>query len=91
MSYDFKAAESRIAELGLIYLGMKDKRPEDGTWDWWIKGEIEEIGQEMVDAVKSKIAVGQDGYQDHAVLNIFASIIPVWQISSKEVMQSGSL
>lgn len=90
MKYDFKAAEQRIAELKLIYRQMKDKHQEDGTWDWWVMAQIEEIEREMEEA-KSKMAVRQDGHPAKAVSNVITPIIPAWQTVGKEVVQNGSL
>ncbi|MED1850317.1 hypothetical protein P4V33_01495 [Brevibacillus borstelensis] len=89
MKYHFKAAERRIAELKLIYKQMKDKHLEDGTWDWWIMAQIEEIEREMEEA-KRKMAVGQDGHSVQTFSNAIAPIIPAWQSVSKEVVQNGS-
>lgn len=85
MRYDFQAAAQRIAELKLIYSQMKDKYQEDGSWDWWISGQIEEIELEMEEA-KSKMAVGQDGHKVKVDSDVLFSIIPACQMQSKEVM-----
>jgi len=85
MRYDFQAAERRIAELKLIYSQMKDEHQEDGTWDWWIATQIDEIQLEMAEA-KSKMAVGQDGHKAKIHSDVLFSIIPACQIQSKEVM-----
>lgn len=90
MNYDFQAAEQRIAELGLIFARMKDKHQENGTWDWWIATQIDEIRLEMAEA-KSKMAVGQDGHQANVNSNVLFPIIPAWKLQSKETVQNGSL
>ncbi|QQE75192.1 hypothetical protein KDJ56_07065 [Brevibacillus composti] len=90
MKYDFQAAERRIEELKLIYRQIKEQHQEDGTWDWWIMAQIEEIELEIEEA-KRKMAVRQDGHPAKAVSNVITPIIPAWQTASKEVVQSGSL
>lgn len=90
MNYDFQTAEQRIAKLGVIYARMKDKHQENGTWDWWITTQIDEIQLEMAEA-KSKMAVGQDGHQANVNSYVLFPIIPAWQMQIKETVQNGSL
>ncbi|AQR76357.1 hypothetical protein ABNB59_15370 [Paenibacillus larvae] len=45
--YNFKAARQRIEELKLIYRQNKKHHQEDGTWDWWLMAQIEEIEKEI--------------------------------------------
>ncbi|NRS51005.1 hypothetical protein [Brevibacillus sp. HB2.2] len=52
MRYDFDSAINRIAELWRIYRSLRDQ-PADGTWDWWIVNEVNELEKEMATARNS--------------------------------------
>lgn len=82
--YNFKAAQQRIDELKLIYRQMKPQHEEDGTWDWWIMAQIEEIEREMEEAKKSKMTVGQDGHPAKNFQNVITPMVPQWTAAGKE-------
>ncbi|MGF9907301.1 hypothetical protein [Brevibacillus porteri] len=52
MEYDFDSAIDRIAELWRIYRSLRNQ-PADGTWDWWIVNEVNELEKEMATARNS--------------------------------------
>ncbi|WGV57818.1 hypothetical protein QIH01_20315 [Brevibacillus brevis] len=52
MRYDFDSAIKRIAELWRIYRSLRNQ-PADGTWDWWIVNEVNELEKEMATARNS--------------------------------------
>ncbi|WP_188068635.1 hypothetical protein [Brevibacillus brevis] len=52
MEYDFDSAITRIAELWSIYRSLRHQ-PADGTWDWWIVNEVNELEKEMATARNS--------------------------------------
>ncbi|MBH0331950.1 hypothetical protein ABH14_19690 [Brevibacillus brevis] len=52
MRYDFDSASKRIAELWSIYRSLRNQ-PADGTWDWWIVNEVNELEKEMATARNS--------------------------------------
>ncbi|AUS03446.1 hypothetical protein KMC72_gp46 [Paenibacillus phage Dragolir] len=70
--YDFKAARRRIEELKLIYRLNKKSHQEDGTWDWWLTAQIEEIEKEIH---KNRTAVLHD---DRSAKKKVYPIIPQW-------------
>jgi hypothetical protein len=77
MPYDFKAARQRIEELKLIYRQNKHLHEEDGSWDWWIVAQIEEIEREIAEAHQYEKAASQGSlsvkktniYQLHCTVN----------------------
>lgn len=71
--YDFKSARRRIEDLKLIYRQNKKHHEKDGTWDWWITAQIEEIEKEIEEAHKSRTAVRQD---ERSNANIITLTIP---------------
>ncbi|AQZ46066.1 hypothetical protein [Paenibacillus larvae] len=71
--YNFKAARQHIEELKFMYRRNKKHHEKDGTWDWIIVGEIEELEKELEEAHKSRTAVLHDNRSD---LNIINSNIP---------------
>lgn len=52
MRYDFKAAKYRLKQLKDYYFRLSKRQPQDGTWDWWLMREIEELEQEIREAEK---------------------------------------
>ncbi|MFD2089613.1 hypothetical protein [Brevibacillus brevis] len=52
MKYDFDSAITRIAKLWSIYRSLRHQ-PADGTWDWWIVNEVNELEKEMATARNS--------------------------------------
>ncbi|MFD2088988.1 hypothetical protein [Brevibacillus brevis] len=52
MRYDFDSAINRIAELWRIYRSLRNQ-PADGSWDWWIVNEVNELEKEMATARNS--------------------------------------
>ncbi|MFD2085997.1 hypothetical protein [Brevibacillus brevis] len=50
--YDFDSAINRIAELWRIYRSLRNQ-PADGTCDWWIVNEVNELEKEMATARNS--------------------------------------
>lgn len=71
MGYDFKAARARIEQLRHLYRRMLHIQEQDGTWDWWIRKEIQQLESEIA-AAQIKMTAGQG---DH-MKNIFDLIIP---------------
>ncbi|AXF39462.1 hypothetical protein KMC73_gp45 [Paenibacillus phage Wanderer] len=71
--YNFKEARQRIEELKLIYRQNKKHHEKDGTWDWVITAQIEEIEKEIEEAHKSRTAVLAD---DRSKSNIITLTIP---------------
>ncbi|ASJ54233.1 hypothetical protein BP422_12150 [Brevibacillus formosus] len=63
MRYDFDSAIKRIAELWRIYRSLRHQ-PADGTWDWWIVNEVNELEKEMGAAKENeKAACGKQADQ----------------------------
>ncbi|QHZ52190.1 hypothetical protein [Paenibacillus larvae] len=58
--YDFKSARQHIEELKFMYRRNKKHHEKDGTWDWIIVGEIEELEKELEEAHKIGTVVRQD-------------------------------
>ncbi|MGG1601205.1 hypothetical protein, partial [Paenibacillus naphthalenovorans] len=85
MAYDFKAARKRREDLVNMYRALKrQKHEEDGTWDWWIMAQIDEIDREIEEAHRSqngKMTVGQDGHPVKQFENVLTPIVPQWGIS----------
>jgi hypothetical protein len=79
-AYDFKSARQRIEELKLIYRQNKHHHAEDGTWDWWIMAQIEEIEREIAEALKEKTATNDSGTQFG---NVITPIVPQWAVNHK--------
>ena len=52
--YNFRAARQRIYQLKNYYRRLAKTQPKDGTWDWWIMAEIDELEREI--AEKKKIS-----------------------------------
>lgn len=75
--YDFKAARQRIEELKLIYRQNKKHHEEDGTWDWWIAGQIEELEKEIEEAHKNRTAVLADNRSNEKI-NVLKPRVPQW-------------
>lgn len=61
-SFDFQASRHRIEELKMMYRKMKHSNQCNGSWDWWIKKQIKELEQEIDEAHKKRMTVGQDGH-----------------------------
>lgn len=74
--YDFKEARERRDHLVGIYRKLKHWQTEDGTWDWWIALEIEEIDREIAEAHgKTEKTVLADGLAEKLDNNIVAPIV----------------
>ena len=54
--FDFKAARQRIEELKLMYRRLSHTQDKDGTWDWLIMAQIEELEYEIEMALKESIS-----------------------------------
>lgn len=91
LKYDFEAARKRIEELKLIYRQNKHLHQEDGSWDWWIVAQIEEIEREIAEAHASRdikmTAVSGSGHQVMHITNLVAPIVPQWAGEHKEDLQ----
>jgi DNA polymerase III gamma/tau subunit len=82
--YDIRAAKRRIAELEMMYCRLKQKQPEDGTWDWWIMAQIDELEREIEEAQKRMTTVSGSGHSN-VKQNLITPIIPAWEQRGKEV------
>ncbi|NTU28879.1 hypothetical protein HPY27_01725 [Brevibacillus sp. HB1.1] len=67
MRYDFDSAINRIAELWRIYRSLRNQ-PADGTWDWWIVNEVNELEKEM--------ATARNSDQFNTQTNLNSTILP---------------
>lgn len=47
--YNFRAARQRIKQLKNYYRRLAKQQPNDGTWDWWIMAEIDELEREIAE------------------------------------------
>jgi len=47
-----REARDRIEALRMMYRRMLHTRTPDGTWDWFIRNEIEEIEAELAEIKK---------------------------------------
>lgn len=80
--YDFKAARQRVEELKLIYRQNKHLHEEDGSWDWWIMAQIEELEKEIAEAVKEMTTAANSGHR--TLENVITPIVPQWGTTGKE-------
>lgn len=71
--FDFKAARQRIEELKLIYRQLKHTQEQDGTWDWWIMAEIDELEREIEMAHKQELR------QD--INNVVRPMVAAWGLT----------
>ncbi|MCR8635772.1 hypothetical protein [Paenibacillus radicis (ex Xue et al. 2023)] len=87
MAYDYKSARERRKELVTIYRILKRHLIDDGTWSWWLFGQIEEIDNEIAGAHcldKQKMTTARNS--GHPILhmeNIITPIIPAWEPVNK--------
>lgn len=73
--YDFDSAINRIAELWRIYRSLRNK-PADGTWDWWIVNEVNELEKEMAAARENEKATARNSDQFNTQTNFNSPILP---------------
>ncbi|UED77465.1 hypothetical protein [Brevibacillus sp. DP1.3A] len=75
MRYDFDSAITRKAELWRIYRSLRFQ-PADGTWDWWIVKEINELESEMEAARENEKATARNSDQFNNKTNLNTPILP---------------
>lgn len=75
MNYDFDSAIKRIAELWSIYRSLRHQ-PADGTWDWWIVKEVNELEKEIAEARENEKATARNSDQFNTQTNLNSPILP---------------
>jgi len=68
------AARNRIEEMKQLYRRLNHKQKPDGSWDWWLRNEIEEAELEIADCI-TKMTAGQG---DHLEEKLIYQLPPVY-------------
>lgn len=86
--YNFKEARTRRGLLVQMYREMKRTHEDNGTWSWWLLGQIEELDYEIAEAhqlVHAQIAPARDkGYPVMRFENLSIPIVSQWSTSINE-------
>ncbi|UED76074.1 hypothetical protein [Brevibacillus sp. DP1.3A] len=75
MRYDFDSAMDRIAELWRIYRHLRHQSA-NGSWDWWIVNEVNELEKEMAAAREYEKATARNSDQFNTQTNLNSPILP---------------
>ncbi|MGG4447602.1 hypothetical protein [Brevibacillus porteri] len=75
MRYDFDSAMKRIAHLWRIYRSLRNQ-PADGTWDWWIVKEVNELEKEIATARENEKATARNSDHFNTQTNLNSPILP---------------
>lgn len=54
MKYNFREARNRVEELKRMYRRLAHVQVKDGTWDWFLRREIEDLERDIKSAHKKK-------------------------------------
>lgn len=52
---NLKTTRQHIDHLKIIYRRLKHTHTTDGTWDWWLRREIEDMEQEIANEHKKRL------------------------------------